>query len=81
MGRPVVPDEYIIGAPSCSSATGRLSWPATTSSQSSKGASGAPWVPVMNQYSTSGQRAGSSAATAALLADVITARDPESLTM
>ena len=80
LGCPVVPDEYIIGAPSCSSATGQVGCPPTTSSQDSNGPPGLPSLPTMIQRSTFGHRAGSWCATSALAAEVTTTRDCESLT-
>ncbi len=74
-GRPVVPDEYIIGAPSCSSAIGPVLWLPTASSHDSNGSAGSPGAPTMIQRSTSGHSAGSSRATSALAADVTTTRD------
>ena len=78
LGCPVVPDEYIIGAPSCSSATGPVLWVPTASSHDSKGPAGSP---TMIQRSTLGHSAGSCWATSALAAEVTTTRDSESLTM
>ena len=78
LGCPVVPDEYIIGAPSCSPSTLSVRWVPTASSHDSKGPAGSP---TMIQRSTFGQSAGSCRATSALAAEVTTTRDSESLTM
>ena len=80
LGRPVVPDEYTIGAPSCSSATCSFEAEATASSHDSNGAAApAPPAPTMIQRSTFGHSAGSCSATSALAADVTTSRDSELL--
>ena len=83
LGRPVVPDEYIMGAPNCSSGTWSVGCEPTTSSHDSNGASmparPLPVVSTMTQRSTSGHRAGSCSATSVLAVDVTTTRDRESL--
>ena len=81
LGRPVVPDEYIMGAPICSSGTWSVGCVATESSQDSNlpPMPHAPSVSTMIQRSTSGQRAGSCRATSAFAVEVMTIRDCESL--
>ena len=59
LGRPVVPEEYIMGAPSCSSATGPVGCPPSASSQDSNGPPGLPSTPTMSQRCTLGHSAGS----------------------
>ena len=73
-GRPVVPDEYSIAAPNCSSAIGSVGWPLMAVSQSSKGPSGAVPASSINHRSTFGQSAGSCDATSALAVVVMTTR-------
>src|SRR5580698_3087693 len=80
-GRPVVPDEYIIGAPSCSPSTCALDWVPTASAHDSKGAAATPGSATMIQRSTFGHNAGSCAAMSRLAAEVKTTRELESLTM
>src|ERR1700722_12354882 len=82
LGRPVVPDEYIMGAPICSSGTWSVGCASTVSSQVSypSTTAAASVVSTMMKRSTSGHSAGSCAATSALAVDVMTTRDRESLT-
>ena len=81
LGRPVVPEEYNIPAPSCSSGTGSAGWRAIASSKHSKGPSGSPPMPATSHRSTFGHSAGSFDATSALAAQVSTTRACESLMM
>ena len=88
LGRPVVPDEYIMGAPNCSSGTWPVGCAPTVSSHDSNGPlmpaplflPSAPLVvSTMMKRSTSGHSVGSCTATSALAVDVTTMRDLESL--
>src|SRR5262249_49729019 len=80
LGWPVVPEEYSIGVPSCSSAIGSVGKGATAASYGSYPLSGSS-MSTMSHRSTSGQRAGSATATSRCAAELITTRAWQSLTM
>ncbi len=75
----MVPDEYSIGEPSISSASGSAGAPATNSSYDPWPAAGVS--PIIRRSPTSGVRATSAVASGASVDDVISVWAPQSLTM